>query len=211
MTWDICRLPWLDMTRCWWCHLCFNCSEPHLSATDYLRNNVFCLTRLLQIVNWRTHLKFPEEAKLSPEAKDLISKLLCNVNQRLGTNGADEIKVLYGVSCSKFLQFVHELVAYNGNYVAADSFFRFILGSMVLNGISFIKWMLHLFLRSMMIWILKILKSSKRYRYASIFVELWSYLCWAHHISDNLIYTNFWSAVWLPNSEFIQNWSLEKG
>lgn len=49
---------------------------------------------LLQIVNWRTHLKFPEEAKLSPEAKDLICKLLCNVEQRLGTRGADEIKVL---------------------------------------------------------------------------------------------------------------------
>ncbi|KAI3960127.1 hypothetical protein MKW98_016851 [Papaver atlanticum] len=45
-----------------------------------------------KIVNWKTHLKFPEEAKLSPEAKDLISKLLCNVDQRLGTNGADEIK-----------------------------------------------------------------------------------------------------------------------
>uniref|UniRef100_A0A7N0TPN3 non-specific serine/threonine protein kinase n=1 Tax=Kalanchoe fedtschenkoi TaxID=63787 RepID=A0A7N0TPN3_KALFE len=45
-----------------------------------------------KIVNWRSHLKFPEEARLSPEAKDLISKLLCNVNQRLGTNGADEIK-----------------------------------------------------------------------------------------------------------------------
>ncbi|XP_031744615.1 serine/threonine-protein kinase 38-like isoform X2 [Cucumis sativus] len=46
-----------------------------------------------KIVNWRTHLKFPDEAKLSLLAKDLISKLLCNVNQRLGTNGADEIKV----------------------------------------------------------------------------------------------------------------------
>uniref|UniRef100_A0A7N0U8Z8 non-specific serine/threonine protein kinase n=1 Tax=Kalanchoe fedtschenkoi TaxID=63787 RepID=A0A7N0U8Z8_KALFE len=45
-----------------------------------------------KIVNWRSHLKFPEEARLSPEAKDLISKLLCNVNQRLGTKGADEIK-----------------------------------------------------------------------------------------------------------------------
>ncbi|KAF5738960.1 putative serine/threonine-protein kinase [Tripterygium wilfordii] len=45
-----------------------------------------------KIVNWRTHLKFPEEAKLSPEAKDIISKLLCNVNQRLGSKGADEIK-----------------------------------------------------------------------------------------------------------------------
>uniref|UniRef100_A0A0E0L4J2 non-specific serine/threonine protein kinase n=1 Tax=Oryza punctata TaxID=4537 RepID=A0A0E0L4J2_ORYPU len=45
-----------------------------------------------RIVNWRSHLKFPEEAKLSPEAKDLISKLLCNVEQRLGTKGAHEIK-----------------------------------------------------------------------------------------------------------------------
>ncbi|KAK4760195.1 hypothetical protein SAY87_023326 [Trapa incisa] len=46
-----------------------------------------------KIVNWRAHLKFPEEAKLSLEAKDLISKLLCNVTNRLGTKGADEIKV----------------------------------------------------------------------------------------------------------------------
>ncbi|XP_015581252.2 serine/threonine-protein kinase tricornered isoform X1 [Ricinus communis] len=45
-----------------------------------------------KIVNWRTHLKFPEEARLSREAKDVISKLLCNVNQRLGTKGADELK-----------------------------------------------------------------------------------------------------------------------
>ncbi|MCH86908.1 serine/threonine-protein kinase 38-like [Trifolium medium] len=46
----------------------------------------------MQIVNWKSHLKFPEEAGLSPEAKDLISRLLCNVNHRLGSNGADEIK-----------------------------------------------------------------------------------------------------------------------
>ncbi|KAL6332284.1 hypothetical protein AAG906_004846 [Vitis piasezkii] len=45
-----------------------------------------------KIVNWRTHLKFPEEAKLSAEAKDLISRLLCNVAHRLGTKGAHEIK-----------------------------------------------------------------------------------------------------------------------
>jgi hypothetical protein len=49
---------------------------------------------LKQIVNWRTHLKFPEEARLTAEAKDLISKLLCNVDQRLGTKGAEEIKVV---------------------------------------------------------------------------------------------------------------------
>ncbi|KAJ8631315.1 hypothetical protein MRB53_024638 [Persea americana] len=45
-----------------------------------------------KIVNWRTHLKFPEEANLSAEAKDLICKLLCNVELRLGTKGAHEIK-----------------------------------------------------------------------------------------------------------------------
>eukprot|EP00249_Psilotum_nudum_P011036 c22930_g1_i1 orf=524-2239(+) len=46
-----------------------------------------------KIVNWRTHLKFPEEAKLSADAKDLIGRLLCDVEQRLGTKGAHEIKV----------------------------------------------------------------------------------------------------------------------
>ncbi|XP_068664546.1 uncharacterized protein [Aristolochia californica] len=50
------------------------------------------MTTCRKIVNWKTHLKFPEEARLSPEAKDLISKLLCNVEQRLGTKGSDEIK-----------------------------------------------------------------------------------------------------------------------
>lgn len=45
-----------------------------------------------KIVNWRHHLKFPEEARLSRDAKDLICKLLCSVDQRLGTKGADEIK-----------------------------------------------------------------------------------------------------------------------
>ncbi|KAJ6336152.1 hypothetical protein OIU78_012707 [Salix suchowensis] len=60
-----------------------------------------------KIVNWRTHLKFPEEVRLSPEAKDLISKLLCNVDQRLGTDGADEIKAhpwFNGVGWDKLYQ-----------------------------------------------------------------------------------------------------------
>jgi serine/threonine kinase 38 len=51
------------------------------------------MVAILQIVNWRSHLKFPEEARLSTEAKDLVSKLLCNVDVRLGTKGAHEIKV----------------------------------------------------------------------------------------------------------------------
>ncbi|XP_002982863.2 serine/threonine-protein kinase tricorner [Selaginella moellendorffii] len=45
-----------------------------------------------KIVNWRTHLKFPDEAKLSVEARDLMSRLLCGVDQRLGTKGTHEIK-----------------------------------------------------------------------------------------------------------------------
>ncbi|GLT76903.1 hypothetical protein SLA2020_485370 [Shorea laevis] len=65
------------------------------------------MTTCRKIVNWRTHLKFPEEAKLSPEAKDLIKKLLCNVEQRLGTKGADEIKAhlwFKGVEWDKLYQ-----------------------------------------------------------------------------------------------------------
>ncbi|CAI9093739.1 OLC1v1029299C5 [Oldenlandia corymbosa var. corymbosa] len=50
------------------------------------------LTACRKIVHWRNHLKFPEEAKLSPEAKDLICRLLCDVEHRLGTGGADQIK-----------------------------------------------------------------------------------------------------------------------
>ncbi|CAN7073916.1 unnamed protein product [Brassica oleracea var. botrytis] len=45
------------------------------------------------IVTWRNYLKFPEEVRLSPEeAKDLICRLLCNVEQRLGTKRAYGIK-----------------------------------------------------------------------------------------------------------------------
>lgn len=70
------------------------CSFPTSSSIAILSSRQLNYVLLLQIVNWRTHLKFPEEAKISPEAKDLICKLLCNVEQRLGTRGADEIKVL---------------------------------------------------------------------------------------------------------------------
>lgn len=46
-----------------------------------------------QIINWKTCLKFPEEPKISDEARDLICHLLCDVEKRLGTRGVDEIKV----------------------------------------------------------------------------------------------------------------------
>ncbi|KAL7121874.1 hypothetical protein ACP275_01G011000 [Erythranthe tilingii] len=50
------------------------------------------MTACRKIVHWRNHLKFPQDTKLSPDAKDLICKLLCNVEHRLGTEGAAQIK-----------------------------------------------------------------------------------------------------------------------
>lgn len=44
-------------------------------------------------MHWRNHLKFPEDSALSPEAKDLICRLLCDVEHRLGAGGANQIKV----------------------------------------------------------------------------------------------------------------------
>ncbi|XP_040998723.1 serine/threonine-protein kinase tricornered-like [Juglans microcarpa x Juglans regia] len=45
-----------------------------------------------KIINWKTCLKFPEEPKISEEAKDLICHLLCDVETRLGTQGVEEVK-----------------------------------------------------------------------------------------------------------------------
>ncbi|KAJ4950065.1 hypothetical protein NE237_026897 [Protea cynaroides] len=50
------------------------------------------ITTCRKIVHWKNHLKFPEDARLSPEAKDLICRLLCDVEHRLGTGGANHIK-----------------------------------------------------------------------------------------------------------------------
>lgn len=45
-----------------------------------------------KIVHWKDHVKFPEGSRLTPEAKDLICRLLCDVEHRLGTYGAEQIK-----------------------------------------------------------------------------------------------------------------------
>ncbi|RZC05941.1 Serine/threonine-protein kinase CBK1 isoform C [Glycine soja] len=50
------------------------------------------ITTCRKIVHWRNHLRFPDEAQLTLEAKDLIYRLLCDVDHRLGTRGANEIK-----------------------------------------------------------------------------------------------------------------------
>ncbi|PKA63648.1 Serine/threonine-protein kinase [Apostasia shenzhenica] len=50
------------------------------------------ITTCRKIVRWRYHLKFPEDVRISSEAKDLICRLLCDVEHRIGSAGADQIK-----------------------------------------------------------------------------------------------------------------------
>lgn len=45
-----------------------------------------------KIVNWKTQLVFPDDVKLSAEAEDLMRRLMCNVDERIGSNGTGEIK-----------------------------------------------------------------------------------------------------------------------
>uniref|UniRef100_A0A8D0EJG2 non-specific serine/threonine protein kinase n=1 Tax=Strix occidentalis caurina TaxID=311401 RepID=A0A8D0EJG2_STROC len=46
----------------------------------------------LKVINWESTLHIPSQIKLSPEASDLITKLCCAAEDRLGRNGADDIK-----------------------------------------------------------------------------------------------------------------------
>ncbi|XP_045130442.1 serine/threonine-protein kinase Warts-like [Portunus trituberculatus] len=45
-----------------------------------------------KVINWETTLKIPKQAKLSPEAKNLILSLCTHPEKRLGRNGAQEVK-----------------------------------------------------------------------------------------------------------------------
>ncbi|CAD7671271.1 unnamed protein product [Nyctereutes procyonoides] len=46
----------------------------------------------LKVINWENTLHIPVQVKLSPEARDLITKLCCAADHRLGRNGADDLK-----------------------------------------------------------------------------------------------------------------------
>ncbi|KAG6925063.1 large tumor suppressor kinase 2 [Chelydra serpentina] len=46
----------------------------------------------LKVINWESTLHIPLQIKLSPEASDLITKLCCAAEDRLGRSGADDIK-----------------------------------------------------------------------------------------------------------------------
>jgi serine/threonine protein kinase len=45
-----------------------------------------------KIVKWKQYFSIPIDANLSPEAENLIRRLICPAENRLGYNGADEIK-----------------------------------------------------------------------------------------------------------------------
>ena len=45
-----------------------------------------------KILHWKKTLAIPKEANLSAGATDIIKKLICDADKRLGRNGAKEIK-----------------------------------------------------------------------------------------------------------------------
>ncbi|KAM3861810.1 serine/threonine-protein kinase LATS2 isoform 2-T2 [Diretmus argenteus] len=46
----------------------------------------------IKVINWESTLQVPPQVKLSPEAVDIIARLCCSAEERLGGNGAGEIK-----------------------------------------------------------------------------------------------------------------------
>ncbi|KAF7215302.1 serine/threonine-protein kinase LATS2 isoform X1 [Nothobranchius furzeri] len=46
----------------------------------------------IKVINWESTLQVPPQVKLSPEAVDIIGHLCCSAEDRLGANGAGEIK-----------------------------------------------------------------------------------------------------------------------
>ncbi|GMN35155.1 hypothetical protein TIFTF001_005114 [Ficus carica] len=72
-----------------------------------------------KIINWRTCLKFPEEPKVSDEARDLICHLLCNVETRLGTRGVEELKAHPWFKCIQWDK-LYEMEAAHKPTVTSD-------------------------------------------------------------------------------------------
>ncbi|XP_033965427.1 serine/threonine-protein kinase LATS2 isoform X1 [Pseudochaenichthys georgianus] len=46
----------------------------------------------IKVINWESTLQVPAQVKLSPEAVDIIGRLCCSAEDRVGSNGAGEIK-----------------------------------------------------------------------------------------------------------------------
>ncbi|KAG7256452.1 hypothetical protein CRUP_001580, partial [Coryphaenoides rupestris] len=46
----------------------------------------------IKVINWESTLQVPPQVKLTPESVDIIARLCCSAEERLGGNGAGEIK-----------------------------------------------------------------------------------------------------------------------
>jgi serine/threonine kinase 38 len=46
-----------------------------------------------KIMHWKKTFSIPPEAKLSPASVDILKRMICDADTRLGRNGADEIKL----------------------------------------------------------------------------------------------------------------------
>ncbi len=57
-----------------------------------------------KILNWEDHFEIPDDANISPQAMDLICRLMNHKEERLGINGVEEIKAhpfFFGVKWRK--------------------------------------------------------------------------------------------------------------
>jgi hypothetical protein len=43
-------------------------------------------------MHWKKTFSIPAEAKLSPASTDILKRMICDADTRLGRNGAEEIK-----------------------------------------------------------------------------------------------------------------------
>ena len=43
-------------------------------------------------MHWKKTFSIPAESKLSPASTDILKKMICDADTRLGRNGAEEIK-----------------------------------------------------------------------------------------------------------------------
>jgi len=50
-----------------------------------------------KIIDWQTHLQFPDDVHLSRESEDLIRRLLTSQDRRLDVNGTKSHSFFYGV------------------------------------------------------------------------------------------------------------------
>ena len=65
------------------------------------------MTTCRKIVHWRHHLRFPAEVTLSPESRDLIERLLCDVDQRPARGASPRSRRIHssagfvGIGCTR--------------------------------------------------------------------------------------------------------------